>query len=190
MAEINMDAVKGPELKVHIKTLNESGLLPEEIVVRPGRKNVDLAAEFVAGIEATNDIGKLDDVPEEVFTYYTSIVVPGKKKETPPAEPKTTGRGRGKAATPPADDKKKATGKKATAPPAPAAKKQTRADVFAAIVKGSKGNLDKAAIEEAMENQYEGSTKETSFWVSCYLRLCLSLGVMVKNDDKTYSWTG
>jgi hypothetical protein len=173
----------------HIKTLNESGLLPENIVVKPGRKNVDLASEFVAGIEATNEIGKLDDVPEAVFDYYTSIVVPAKKAATP-ATPATKGRGRGKATTPatpakPADKKKAA-----TPPPPPAEKKQTRSDVFAAIVVGAKNTLTKAAIEERMENDYDGSTKETAFWVSSYLRLCLSLGVMVKNEDKTYSWAG
>jgi hypothetical protein len=192
MAEINMKAVKGPELKVHIKTLNECGLLPEAIVVKPGRKNVDLASEFVAGIEATNDIGKLDAVPEEVFTYYTSIVVPGDdKKEAPAApatKPATAGRGRGaaKAATPAAAKK---TDTPPTPPAPPAEKKQTRADVFATIVKTGKP-MTKAAIEEAMENDYNGSTKETGFWVSCYIRLSLSLGVMVKNEDKTYTYSG
>jgi hypothetical protein len=55
---------------------------------------------------------------------------------------------------------------------------------------GAKNTLAKADINEAMENDYAGSTKETAFWVSAYLRLCLSLGVMVKNEDKTYSWAG
>jgi len=201
MAEINMDAVKGPELKTHIATLNACGLLPEPIVVKPGRKNVDLAAEFVAGIEATNDIGKLDDVPEAVFNYYTNIVVPTTKAAAAPAPAAAApaaapaGRGRGKAK--PAVTKEAAAAavktvkaQKAAAPAAaPAEKKMTRADVFASIVKNG-DPLSKADMEDGMNSLYDGSSKDTSFWVSCYIRLCLALGVMTKNEDKTFTYTG
>lgn len=201
MAQINMDAVKGPELKNHIKVLNESGLLEEGIVIRPGRKNVDLANEFIAGIERCNDIGKLDDVPEAVFTYYTTIVVPESKAgttaqtgATPPPQPPPAPVGRGRGAAPPTPPPVTTAGPETTTaapppppPPPPPVKRITRADVFAEIVKDG-SPLTKADMEERMKTMYSGSGKDTGFWVNAYVRLCLSLGVMVKNEDKTFTY--
>lgn len=195
MAVIDYKAANMNTLKKHCKALNESGLLPEPIEIRVGQKKQDLADAFVGGIEQCNDIGKLDDVPEEVYTYYTTIVKPEEAPATePPAEAPAatpaTGRGSKKAA--PA---KKAAAKKAPAKKAAAKKKEaaaprvTRASVFAGIVQDGKARTKKELVE-VMNKTYDGSDKDTPFWINVYTGLLLALGKMEKAEDGTLIYAG
>ena len=201
MAVIDYKAINMNALKAKCKALNESGLLPEPIEIRVGLKKQDLADAFVAGIEQCNDIGKLDDVPEDVYTYYTGIVKPGGEDtpgttaapaETPAATP---GGGRGKAAPAakkPAAKKpaaKKPAAKKPAAPKAPAEPRVTRATVFAGIISDGTARTKKQLVDE-MQAQYQGSEKEAAFWVNGYCSVLLALGKLTKEADGTLVYAG
>jgi len=82
MAYIDMELVKGPELRSIIEALNGSGLLAEPIDLKKGRRVANLASDFVKAIEACNAGGQLDNVPEAVFNYYVHVV----KEGEPPVE--------------------------------------------------------------------------------------------------------
>ena len=111
MAWIDMELVKGPELRSIIEALNGSGLVPEPIDLKKGRRIANLAGDFVKAIEAVNTMGKLDDVPEAVFNYYVAIVKEGEPPDA--AEKKAKAEAKKKAA---AEAKaKKAAEKKAKA---------------------------------------------------------------------------
>jgi type I site-specific restriction-modification system R (restriction) subunit len=96
MAWIDMELVKGPELRSIIEALNGSGLVPEPIDLKKGRRIANLAGDFVKAIEAVNTMGKLDDVPEAVFNYYVAIVKEGEPPDA--AEKKAKAEAKKKAA--------------------------------------------------------------------------------------------
>jgi hypothetical protein len=77
MAYIDMELVKGPELRSIIEAFNGSGLLAEPIDLKKGRRINNLAEDFVNSIESVNGMGRLDEVPEAVFNYYVAIVKEG-----------------------------------------------------------------------------------------------------------------
>lgn len=164
MAYIDMELVKGPELRTIIDALHGSGLVSEPIDLKKGRRLANLAGEFVKAIEAINEAGKLDDVPEAVFNYYVGIVKEGdppdvaekkaaadKKKAEAAAKKKAAAEAKKAEATDDgaaddgaADDKKaKADAKKAEA----AAKKEEKK--AAAAEKKAKAEADKKAKAEA-----------------------------------------
>jgi hypothetical protein len=161
MAIIDEKKVNMNTLKTNVKALNESGLVETAIPVKG--KKLELAAAFVKGIEAINDIGKLDEIPADVFTYYQEIVPPKKDAEaTGAADASATGTGRGN--------------KKATKPPAaaPKEKKATRADIFAELVT-HKTPYTKEQLVEKMVAKFGGSEPEAAFQIGQMVRTTLSL---------------
>jgi hypothetical protein len=81
MAVIDLKAINMTDLRNFCTAFNATGLLPSPIEVRVGVRKEDMANAFVKGIETCNDIGKLDDLPDDVYTYYTTIVKPGTPQE-------------------------------------------------------------------------------------------------------------
>jgi hypothetical protein len=141
MAYIDMQLVKGPELKGHIGTLNDSGLLPEPIMMAKGTRIATLAAAFVKGIEAVNDVGKLDDVPEAAFTYYATIM-----KQGDPPKADADARTPSTAAT---DEATEGADADAKALEAKAAKAQAKATAAAAKKEEKKAKAPTAAEKKA-----------------------------------------
>jgi len=71
--------------------------------------------------------------------------------------------------------------KKATKP----SKKATRAAVFAAILREG-GPLYKEQMVVSFNVRYDGSKKETVFWVNNYLRILLEVGILEQLEDGRY----
>lgn len=212
MAVIDYKAVNMNALKTQCKVLNESGLLPEPIEIRVGMKKQELADAFVKGIEQCNDIGKLDDVPEAVYTYYTGIVKPEEpataaaaaapategEAAAPATPPAGKGRG-GKKAAPAAKPAAKAPAKKApakkaapaTPPPAAqeAADRLTRATAYAQIVSDGKGRTPKQIVEDMLK-VYGSNEKQAVYWCNVYNGILLALGKMTKAEDGALTYTG
>jgi len=196
-------------LKKMSKLMNETGLLPENIDMRVGVTKQTLADAFVKGIETCNDIKRLDDVPEQVYEYYTSIVVATAPEggentgttdgnDTPAGAGKATGRGAAKAPT--AAEKKAAAAqtkkdnaakKKAAATAEKAAKvpRITRAACMAGIVNDGTARTKKEMVEE-MQKQYPGSSNDAPFWINAYCSLLIALGTMVDAGDGKFNYTG
>lgn len=130
MAYVEMELVKGPELRSIIEALHGSGLLAEPIDLKKGRRIANLAGDFVEGIEAINAAGSLDNVPEAVFNYYTTIV---KEGDPPDKAAKEKAKAEAKA-------KKKA---------AAEAKKKAKAEEAAAKKKEEEAAAEEAAAKEA-----------------------------------------
>lgn len=64
-------------------------------------------------------------------------------------------------------------------------KKATRAAVFAAILR-EEGPLGKEQMVASFNTRYNGSKKETVFWVNNYLRILLEVGTLEQLEDGRY----
>jgi len=74
---IDYKNIKVKELQAICRALNETELLAEPIEVKPvGQKKQVLATAFVEAIHECNDMGELNDVPDEIYDYYLAIAVP------------------------------------------------------------------------------------------------------------------
>lgn len=164
-AKIDEKKVNMNVLKTNVKALNESGLLPEPIAIKG--KKMELAAAFIGGMEKANEIGKLDEIPEEVFTYYQEIV--------PPKDDAGANAGAGAAAATKATGRGKAATKPASVPAAaPKEKKATRADIFAELVT-HKTPYTKEQLVEKMVAKFGGSEPEATFQIGQMVRTTLAL---------------
>lgn len=85
MATINYSRVKVPELRKMIKALNAADLTKRPVATRGRLTRESMAEEFVKAIEECAGNNALDDVPEEVYNYYCSVMVPDEddNEETP-----------------------------------------------------------------------------------------------------------
>jgi hypothetical protein len=74
---IDYKNIKVKELQAICRALNETELLAEPIEVKPvGQKKQVLATAFVEAIHECNDMGELNNVPDEIYDYYLAIAVP------------------------------------------------------------------------------------------------------------------
>jgi len=188
MAQIDLKKVNMTALRNMANALNATKFLDTALVTRVGVKKADLAASFVKGIVECHEKGKLDDVPDEVYNYYLTIVPPkedgddgeaqvpddgavgasdeGGEAEEPTNEdvaPKAAPKGRGTAKAPAKEAAPKGRGTAKAKPKAPAKPKvprTTRSKVFADILMGTKKKmLTKQEIVDALMNGYQGRAK-------------------------------
>lgn len=155
---IDLSLVKMAEVKAAIKGLNESGLLDAKI--KMVGKAADLVQKFVDGLAECDKKGKLDEVPEDVFSYYGRIVPPKSEASTDTATKAPAAKKAPAAAGPP---------------------KATRASVFAKVIK--RGKFTREQLAEKLDSEYRLNTKENKWWVGNYLNLLIELGA-VQPDDK------
>lgn len=71
--------------------------------------------------------------------------------------------------------------------PAAGGARQTRAKVFAQIMREG-SPLTKSEMCDAMEERYTGSTNETRFWVNAYVALLVECGVLDVEEGGRYLW--
>lgn len=170
---IDLAKVKMAELKAAIKELNASKLLTQKI--KMVGKAAELAQVFVDGLAECDKAGKLDEVPDSVFSYYNTIVPPkgaaaaNTADATPDTTPAPSTRSMGDS-----QPTRPTSGRGASKPRA------TRASVFANIVK--RGKFTKEQLAEKLDKEFRLNTKENTWWVGNYLNLLIELGAATMDE--------
>lgn len=76
MSTVDYDKINMGELRVLVKEFNAADLLKRPIATRGRIPKAQMVDEFVLGVEECDANGTLDDVPEKVYDYYCSIMIP------------------------------------------------------------------------------------------------------------------
>jgi len=199
MANFNTEATNAKQLKTNTAALNafmaEHGMATK---IGPKLPKEKMGEAFMAAMEEIHAAGKLDDVPEGIYKFYTGVAIPeggdrGEKTQQGGDVAENGGHDEADETTAAANTG----GQTETADTAPATKPKkpakpkapTHPDIFVGVMRQNPGPVALGALVEAHMAARPGTTEENAkFWVQVYVAFLVAMGMAtVENGTVTFN---